>query len=633
LYGRLFEVSVEPIIGENDNLVGAVYIMVDITERKIQENLLIESENKYRCLYEIMAQGVIYQSSSGEVIATNAAAEYLLGVKRDKISNVAIINENLETIHEDGSLWLAHDHPSMVSLRTGKTVKNEVMGIFNPTLNSYKWILINAMPLFREGEDKPYQVVVTFDDITTQKMDNLKLQKSQQKFQSLVETTSDFIWEMDARGVYTYCSPQIEKLWGFKPEDMLGKSPFDLLPPEAREQAAKAFSALSESSSPFTDMEMPSLDSTGKVKLLAISGVPFLNEEGKLAGYRGITRDITERKNIEERITQLASFPELNPNPIVELTLTGEIIYANPVCMDKFPDIIYLGWEHPYLAGVKLILPDFKNGTRRSIHLESNINENWYYQALYYLPASQTIRVYSINITERKKAEKELIESRYQLENLAQYLLDIREEERTRIAHNFHDDLGQVITALQIDLSQLQKAIPVEQKNLTTKITGMLEMINSVDSRMRETIADLRPSILDDLGLVAAIQWQLVRFKKNTSINYKLEIVVGGLQLDKKISTALFRILQEALTNISRHAQATEVKILLKRKNNHLVVSINDNGRGISPEKVLNAKAFGLMGMQQRAKYVGGSLEIKGIPNKGTTILITVPIKENMPGE
>ncbi len=159
------------------------------------------------------------------------------------------------------------------------------------------------------------------------------LQESEAKYRALVESTNDFIWEMDLNGVYTYCSPQMEKLWGFKPEDMLGKTPFDLLPPEDREQAIKAFSALAESSLTFTNMETRSLDGTGSIIFLEISGVPFFDIAGKLCGYRGITRDITERKRAEEAMREsevkYRLLFEESKDPVYITTRTGSFIDVN----------------------------------------------------------------------------------------------------------------------------------------------------------------------------------------------------------------------------------------------------------------------------------------------------------------
>ncbi len=164
-----------------------------------------------------------------------------------------------------------------------------------------RYMEINYYPYYNE-DNKIMGFVVNGRNITERKNHEIQAQESQKKYQALVETTSDFIWEMNLNGVYTYCSPQMEKLWGLKPEEMLGKTPFDLVPPEDRDQAIKAFSASSESSSPFRNMEVRSFDGTGRIRFLEISGVSFFDETGKKCGYRGITRDISERKQLEEQL-------------------------------------------------------------------------------------------------------------------------------------------------------------------------------------------------------------------------------------------------------------------------------------------------------------------------------------------
>lgn len=138
--------------------------------------------------------------------------------------------------------------------------------------------------------------------ITERERIEAALRESQTRFQALVETTGDFIWEMDAHGVYTYCSPQVQTLWGLDPKEMIGKSPFDLMPPEDREQAIRSFSALAASNMAFRTMEVRSFDAVGNLRFLEISGTPFCNAAGKLQGYRGISRDITERKQADESL-------------------------------------------------------------------------------------------------------------------------------------------------------------------------------------------------------------------------------------------------------------------------------------------------------------------------------------------
>ena len=155
-----------PIFDREGDITGLAGFAQDITERMQAEEELKESEEKYRTLYETMAEGVIYQDKSGEVITMNPSAERILGYRLDQIQNPEVIDANLKAIREDGSGYPAEEHPTMISLKTGKPVYNEIMGVYNPHEQGYRWILINAVPQFKPGEDEPYQSFVTFSDIT-----------------------------------------------------------------------------------------------------------------------------------------------------------------------------------------------------------------------------------------------------------------------------------------------------------------------------------------------------------------------------------------------------------------------------------------------------------------------------------
>ena len=157
-------------------------------------------------------------------------------------------------------------------------------------------------------KNKVTSTMVVSRDITERKKAEEALRESQKRFQALTETTNDFVWEMDANGVYTYCSPQINELWGYKPEDMIGRTPFRLMIPEDREHAIKMFRTISKSPSSFKGMESSNWDKTGRIVVLETSGVPFFDIDGRLRGYRGISRDITERKRAEEEIKKERDF-------------------------------------------------------------------------------------------------------------------------------------------------------------------------------------------------------------------------------------------------------------------------------------------------------------------------------------
>jgi PAS domain S-box-containing protein len=237
------------------------------------------------------------------------------------------------------------------------------------------------------------------------------------------------------------------------------------------------------------------------------------------------------------------------------------------------------------------------------------------------------------DITARKHAEDELRASREQLRALAAHLQSVREEERKRIARELHDELGQSLTGFKMDLvwlrNRLQAADPsLDRTPLLEKIATMTGLLDGVAVLMRKLCTELRPGVLDDLGLTAAIEWLAREYQKRTGIQCDLKLETDDLTVDPEHSTALFRILQELLTNVARHAQATRVTVLLKGSPTQLLMEVEDNGRGIKEPEKAGAKSLGLVGLRERAFILGGEVQIEGAPGKGTRVRVTMPLLE-----
>ena len=230
------------------------------------------------------------------------------------------------------------------------------------------------------------------------------------------------------------------------------------------------------------------------------------------------------------------------------------------------------------------------------------------------------------DITERKRAEEELKNSSEQLRNLSVYLQFVREEERKRIAREIHDEFGQALTALKIDLSWLGKRLPSGQKLLLEKIESMSKRIDMTIQTVRRISSELRPRILDDFGLAAAIEWQAEEFQNRTGIKCEVTLDNENIILDPDFSTMIFRIFQESLTNVARHANATRVEVSLKKKADKLVLEVKDNGKGITEEQISDPKSFGILGMRERANSFRGEVKINGIRDEGTTVTVSIPI-------
>ncbi|MDC4206962.1 MAG: response regulator (plasmid) [Candidatus Manganitrophus sp.] len=236
---------------------------------------------------------------------------------------------------------------------------------------------------------------------------------------------------------------------------------------------------------------------------------------------------------------------------------------------------------------------------------------------------------------ERKRAEEALKESREQLRNLAARMDSLREKERTWIAREVHDQLGQVFTSIKIDLSLMQKALARSDRSgektlalLHEKIASMSHLVDAAIRTVQKIGTQLRPGVLDDLGLVAAIEWQTKAFQTRTGISCRIKTNLQIVDLDRDRATAVFRIFQEILTNVARHAKATRVDILVEEENRQLFLDVEDNGLGISNQEISNPTSLGLLGMRERALLFNGEISISGISGKGTKVGLRIPLKK-----
>ncbi|MHA1381053.1 MAG: response regulator [Candidatus Helarchaeota archaeon] len=233
------------------------------------------------------------------------------------------------------------------------------------------------------------------------------------------------------------------------------------------------------------------------------------------------------------------------------------------------------------------------------------------------------------DITGHRRVEEELIRSQVELRRLYQYLQNVREKEGKLIAREIHDELGQALTALKIDISYLSRKFlkDIKDKELfLKKMKSMSDLIDETIKTVQKISAELRPRLLDDLGLVPAIEWYTEDFEERTKIDCHADLDFDGLELDPDCSTAIFRIFQEAMTNIARHAKATKVNIRLKRVNGKLEIQISDNGKGIKEEDIYSPNSLGLIGMRERIRPFNGELKLFVPKERGTTLSVCLPI-------
>jgi PAS domain S-box-containing protein len=234
------------------------------------------------------------------------------------------------------------------------------------------------------------------------------------------------------------------------------------------------------------------------------------------------------------------------------------------------------------------------------------------------------------DITERRNAEESLKNSREQLRDLLANIHKVREEERTRISREIHDELGQSMTALKMDISWLIKRMTSEQEPLLEKARMMSKLIDINIQSVKRISAELRPGLLDDLGIAAALEWQTEEFKERTGLKCRLKVSPEDIVLGREVSTAIFRIFQEALTNVVRHADAGKVNVSLRQRVGQLTLQVKDDGKGITKKQISDPKSIGLIGMRERVHFLGGTVVIDGSPGKGTTLTVRIPLKQKI---
>jgi signal transduction histidine kinase len=348
-----------------------------------------------------------------------------------------------------------------------------------------------------------------------------------------------------------------------------------------------------------------------------------LDAQGDVQAAIVVNQDITERSRAEKEIQNLARFPSENPNPILRIGRDGTLLYVNQAGLRLLPDEnLQVGQPVPPLMA-EVALQSMNDGTLK--RLDWKQNEQIFSCFVAPIVATGYANLYCHNVTDSRKAEHELRQSREQLRDLAAYLESARENERTRIARELHDELGQVLTALKIDLDWIIRRMQKDDVAGRAKTDVMRGLIDDTIDTVRRISTQLRPGLLDDMGLAAAMEWQTREFADRAGLEYKLALGEEDIVLDKELATALFRIFQETLTNVVRHAGATRIRVSLDVGPDELSLTVSDDGKGITDGQVADSKSLGLMGMRERIRPWGGIVTFQGVAGQGTTVMVRVP--------
>lgn len=465
------------------------------------------------------------------------------------------------------------------------------------------------------------------------------LRESELRFRRVTEAAFEGI-AVSERGTLIDVTKRLAQLFGYQRSELIGKSILAFFDPSVREESK--MKVLSGHSIPY---ESRCMRKDGSVFPVEVCGKNY-SSRGRELCVTAI-RDISKRKHGEKVLQE----SEEKYKTLTENSLTGIFIHQDGKYVfvnDRFADMHgYSPQELLHKGHLLLVHPD-----------ERKIKKNFAARRLLGKPVPRQYEVRRItkdgrtiwcemmvtviqykgrpaimgnvtDITERRSAENAIKKSEEQLRNLTSYLQRVGEIERMNIAREIHDELGQTLTVLKMDISWLRKRLPDDLIQVRERTENMFELINRTIQTVKKISTALRPGLLDDLGLAAAIEWQTEEFQQRTGIRCDLTIEPRDISLDKDRNTAIFRILQETLTNVARHADASGVKVTLRQRNSQIELRVRDNGKGITEEQVNNPQSFGLIGIRERAKIFGGSNVIKGIPGRGTNVIVKIPVREH----
>jgi signal transduction histidine kinase len=309
---------------------------------------------------------------------------------------------------------------------------------------------------------------------------------------------------------------------------------------------------------------------------------------------------------------------------LMDIALQGErdgIETADEIRRRHHLPVIFLTalGDAPTLQRAKLTEPFgylFKPFEQREIHASIEM-------ALYKHAMEESLRESEAKLRDSEARQRD---SGVMLQNLARHLQDAGEKERSRLAHELHDELGQTLTAMKMDVAWILSKLPADQSALRARAVDLAKLADHTLKAVRRLSQEMRPGVLDDLGLPAALEWQATEFSERTGIPCRVKTSIEEGRLTKNQDTALFRIVQEGLTNASRHSQATAIDIILEEVDGAVILRIADNGRGIRDDEARGGRSLGLLGMHERAAAAGGRTSIKGTPGRGTTITVTIPL-------
>ncbi|TAL48642.1 MAG: PAS domain S-box protein [Chitinophagaceae bacterium] len=602
------------------------------------ENALHESQEQVQAIFKGAPDAIIIIDEEGMIVQWNQQSEILFGWKAEEVTGKPLseffINhfrkaykKALHHFVKTGESTILSKSIEIRALKKDNTEFDIALSI-SPTMLQNKFLFIGFIRDITERKKMEEQIGKFTEELERQ------VKEKTSQLNGIFERITDGFIALDKNFCYTYVNKKNGELVHRDPESLIGKNVWKEFPDAIGSATYQAFhESMKEQKYICNTDYYPQLD---------------LWQENHIypspEGLSVFIRDVTERKRTEKEIADYKY--ALDQSSIVSVANQKGIITQvneNFCKISKYTEAELLGQDHRIINSEYHSKDYIKNlwttiakgqiwrGEFRNKAKDGSIY--WVDSTIVPLLSSdgkpyQYLAILS-DITERKKAEKQIIETSEQLRRLSAHLQEIREEERITIAREIHDELGQQLTVLKMDISWLNKKIVSQDEKILEKMRGLLGMVDETVKTVRRISSELRPGVLDDLGLEAALEGHSEEFEKRSGIVVKFLSEITNLKLKKNIEIGLFRIFQESLTNVARHAQASKVEVSLIIEKGNLLMQIKDNGKGFDPSSIGIKKTLGILGMRERTTIMGGEYIIHSSPGKGTVTEVKVLVSSS----
>jgi len=473
-----------------------------------------------------------------------------------------------------------------------------------------------------------------------------KLLQSEERWTATLGSIGEAVIATDSEGRITFLNPIAAALTGWGTEEALNQPIGNVLRLINEKSGMTAdnevLRVLKEKQVLAVANHVDLVTRDGREIAVEHSAAPILAGHGKVIGVVLVFRDVAEMRKQQIATAEQAALLELTQDSVFVIDLEGRVQFWSRGAEAM------LGYTKTEAAGKiahEMLCTEFPQSfseitaeLMRIGHWEGDLIKTaqdgrrvvvagrW---ALQWGKRGEPPRVLVINsdITERKRGEESLVLQREQLRALAERLQWVREEDRKSVARDLHDQIGQILTAIKMDMSWMSRRLPQSEGEVLARLKESIQLINDGVKAVRTICSGLRPGVLDDLGLAAAIEWQASEFTSRNGVLCQVSVPPVDLHLDGDRATATFRIFQECLTNVIRHAQAKTVRVALCEENENIVLVVEDDGIGFSEPNLSDSLgSLGLLGMKERAQFCGGEVRISSSPGNGTTVTVRVPV-------